>query len=257
MIIPNHSNIQFEYVLPDGETQTDSLDSNTVTTEVLTYSVPKVKSSDKTFAQEGENAQHTVLITNNSQVQLTGLNFTDTMSPGASYVAGSVTVNGVAQPTYDPIAGFALPDLAPSQSVTVEYTITADNPLTQTPVENFATLSYSAEDPVRGQTSFSENTNTVELQIISNRVAIVKSVDKGLAVKGDTLHYTTVVTNTGTIAKTNLVFTDAIPAGTSFVAGSVKINGVAYPAYNPQSGFSIPDLAAGEAATIEFDVKVN
>lgn len=257
MIIPNHSNITFNYVLPEGDPLAATLDSNTVTTEVLTYSVPKVKSADKTFAQEGENAQHTVLITNNSQVKLSNLVFKDTMSNGATYVPGSVTVNGTPQPTYDLVAGFPLPDLDPGENVSVGYTVTANNPMTQTPVNDFATLNYTAVDPVRGSTAFSENTNTVQLDVISNRITIVKSVDKGLAVKGDNLHYTTVITNTGTLAKTNIVFTDAIPAGTTFVAGNVKINGTPYPAYDPQTGYALPDLAAGQAVTTEFDVTVN
>ena len=53
------------------------------------------------------------------------------------------------------------------------------------------------------------------------------------------------------------MFKDPIPAGTTFVADSVKINGVSYPAYNPAVGFNLPDLAPDAAATIEFDVKVN
>lgn len=111
MIIPNQSNVNFDYVLPDGQTIAAELDSNIVNTEILTYSVPKVKSTDKTFMQEGETARHTVVVTNNSQTQLFNLFFKDTMSSGATYVAGSVTVNGVSQPSHDPIAGFALPDL--------------------------------------------------------------------------------------------------------------------------------------------------
>ncbi|MDE6372424.1 MAG: DUF11 domain-containing protein, partial [Clostridia bacterium] len=85
----------------------------------------------------------------------------------------------------------------------------------------------------------------------------VKSVDKAYAVKGDNLHYTSVITNTGTLEKTDLVFSDPIPAGTTFVPGSVKINNVAYPTYNPQTGFDLPDLAVGNAVTVEFDVTVN
>lgn len=30
-----------------------------------------------------------------------------------------------------------------------------------------------------------------------------------------------------------------------------------YPAYNPDAGFALPDLAAGESVTVEFDVTVN
>lgn len=257
MIISNQSNISFNYVLPDGQTIAAELDSNIVTTEVLTYSVPKVKSGDKLFLQEGETSLHTVVITNNSQTQLFNMVFKDTMSNGATYVSGSVTVDGVSQPTYDPIAGFALPSLTPAQSVTVTYTIQANNPITQSPVTDYATLSYTVDDPARGNVSFTESTNTVSVQIISNRLTVVKSVDKAYAVKGNNLHYTTVITNTGTLLKSNLVFTDAIPAGTTFVTGSVKINGASYPSYNPQTGFALPDLAVGDAVTVEFDVTVN
>nr|MBX2864034.1 DUF11 domain-containing protein [Leptolyngbyaceae cyanobacterium MAG.088] len=44
---------------------------------------------------------------------------------------------------------------------------------------------------------------------------------------GDTIPYTISVTNTGNDNSTNTVITDAIPTGTSFVPGSLKINGVA------------------------------
>ena len=257
MIIPNQSNIAFDYVLPDGQTIAANLDSNIVTTEILTYSVPKVKTGDKTFLQEGETSLHTVVITNNSATRLFNMTLTDNMSNGATYVAGSVTVNGVAQPAYDPVAGFPLPALDPGQAVTVTYTIQANNPVTQSPVTDFATLNYSVDDPSRSTVSFSENTNTVSVQIISNRITNVKSVDKAFAVSGDTLHYTSVITNTGSLLKSNLVFTDPIPAGTTFVNGSVRINGVVFAAYNPQVGFALPDLAVGDVVIVEFDVTVN
>ncbi len=257
MIISNQSNTTFNYLLPDGQTIAGEQASNIVNTEILTYSVPKVKTGDKVFLREGETSKHTVVITNNSQTTLFDLNFKDTMSTGASHVVGSVTVNGVAQPTYDPIAGFALPDLAPSQSATVTYNIIADSPVTTTPVTDFATLNYTVNDPARGDVSFAENTNTVSVEIISDSLSAVKSVDKAYAIKGDKLHYTTTVTNPNDPTKTDLVFKDPIPAGTTFVAGSVKVNGVAQPTYDPQAGFELPDLAAGASAVVEFDVEVN
>ena len=257
MIIPNKSNIAFNYVLPDGQTLEANLDSNIVTTEILTYSVTKVKTGDKTFLQEGETSQHTVVITNNSQTQLFNLVFKDTMSNGATYVSGSTTVNGIAESSYDPIAGFPLPSLNPGEAVTVSYTIQANNPMTQSPVTNYGTLNYSVNDNTRQVVNFTENTNTVSVQIISNRITNVKSVDKAYAVRGDTLHYTSVITNTGSLLKTDLVFTDPIPAGTTFTSGSVKVNGTSFPSYDPQTGFALPDLAVGENVTVEFDVVVN
>lgn len=257
MIIYNQSNVTFKFDLPGGGTQEGDVDSNVVETEVLTYSVTKVKSSDKTFLQEGETARQTVVITNNSKADLFNLIFKDTMTDGATYVAGSVTVNGVSQPTYDPAAGFPLPDLDEGEAVTIQYTIRANDPLTETNVENYGTLTYSLDVPGQSVVTFTENTNTVVITLISNRLTVVKSVDKAVAVKGDTLHYTSVITNAGTTEKTDLVFTDPIPADTTFVPFSVKVNGVVIATHNPQTGFDLPDLDPGESVTVEFDVTVN
>ena len=257
MIVSNFSNIQYKYELPDQSIVDASLDSNTVNTEILTYAVPKVKSSNKFFMVEGEKAQQSVSITNNSGIALTGMTFNDNMSSGATHVVGSVMVNGVSQPTYDVASGFPLPDLNPGESTTVQYNITANNPFTQSPVTNFATFNYSVNDPISGPVSFVENTNTIQIPIVSTKMSIVKSVNKAYAIKGDVIHYTNVITNTGSSLKSNLIFQDNIPSGTTFVDGSVKVNGVNYAIYNPQTGFVLENLAVGESVTIEFDVKVN
>lgn len=252
MIIPNQSDTRFDYTLPDGSTQTETRESNIVTTEILTYSFTKVKTSNKTFLQEGDVATQTVTLQNTSLINITNVVFSDTLSAGATYVAGSVVVNGVPQPTYDLIAGFNIGDLPPNGVAVVSYQIRADNPMTATPVTNYATVAYTAENR-----NLNENSNVVELIIVSNRLTIVKTVDKSVAVKGETLHYTSTVTNTGTLLKTNLVFTDPIPAGTTFVTGSVKIDGVPQISYNPAVGFALANLPVGASTVVEFDVTVN
>lgn len=65
------------------------------------------------------------------------------------------------------------------------------------------------------------------------------------------------ITNTGTLLKTNLVFTDVIPTGTTFVANSVKIDGIFQPGSNPAVGFALSNLAVGASTVVEFDVTVN
>lgn len=256
MIIYNRSNVTFDYVLPDQSTVSGEQDSNIVQTEVLTYAIERVKSSDHTFLNEGETAKQTVLVKNNSQATLTALFFRDIMSAGASYVAGSVRVNGVAKPAFDPEAGFALDDILPGGSATVEYTILSDDPKTQNSVTNNGSVTYTVDDPARGPATYTEPTNEVEIILVSTRMTVEKQVDKAYAVQGEILHYTSTVKNTGSLNKIDLVFSDQIPAGTAFVAGSVKIGGVAYPAYDPAAGFPLSDLAAGESAVVEFDVRV-
>ena len=256
MIIYNHSNATYNYTLPGGPTQSGSQDSNTVQTEVVSSLITMVKSSDSTFLAEGETALQTIVFTNNSSVNMTSLSFTDTMSAGAGYVAGTVRVNGVSQPTYDPATGFALPDIPAGGSTTITYNIIANNPKTNDSVVNSGALTYPVMDPVRGPITYTGSTNDVTIALVSARMTVVKSVDKTLAVRGDTLTYTSVVTNTGSLTKTNLVFRDVVPAGTTFVPGSVTIDGISYPAYNPTTGFPLSDLVSGAGATVVFSVKV-
>ena len=138
MLIPNQSDTQFSYTLPDGSTQTETRESNIVTTEILTYSFTKVKTSNKTFLQEGNTATQTVTLNNTSLINITDIFFKDNLSSGATYALGSVVVNGVPQPSYDLNTGFALGNLAPNGVIVVSYDIRANNPLTQTPVTNYA-----------------------------------------------------------------------------------------------------------------------
>lgn len=126
MTISNQSEVQFDFTLPDGTTETETRASNIVTTEILTYSFTKVKSSNKTFLQEGETATQTVVLTNNSLLNLSNLFFSDTMTTGATFVAGSVRIDGVAQPTYNPATGFPLADLAVGASTIVEFDVTVN-----------------------------------------------------------------------------------------------------------------------------------
>lgn len=108
----------------------------------------------------------------------------------------------------------------------------------------------------------------VPLIVATKTVAIqVDNGTKGSVDPGDTLRYTIVVDNNGASAS-NAKFVDAIPANTTYVAGSSTLNGAAV----ADAGGSAPWVAGsainavGQAAgslpfqsraTITFDVKVN
>ncbi len=251
MIITNQSQTQFDYTLPDGSTHTETKDSNIVNTEVINTTFTKVKTSDKTFLQEDEVANQTVTLTNNSQHNATDLFFTDTLSDGAEYVPNSVIVDGVAHPEHNLITGFSVGDLAMGGVTTVNYQIKANNPATNVSLNNFATLNYN----IAGR-NLTDNSNTITLALVSNRLEVVKAVDKNVAVSGEILHYTSTITNTGTLPKNNLIFTDTIPTGTTFVPNSIKINGMQQVGFNPEAGFGLPNLGVGENVVVEFDVEV-
>ena len=138
MKIPNQSNVTYNAVIPGKPGPPASLASNTVNTEILSYAVSKVSSCDKTLVKEGETVHNTVTITNNSTTKLTH-NFISNPTPnGANYVAGSIKVNGVVQPTHDIITGFFLPDLNPGETLTIEYDMQITTPTTTTSVTDLS-----------------------------------------------------------------------------------------------------------------------
>ncbi len=252
MLILNQSQTQFEYTLPDGSTNTETRESNIVSTEMLDDNFTKIKTSDRTFLQEGETANQTVTLTNGTMHHISNVMFYDTLTGGGSYVSGSVVVNGTPQPTFDPAVGFNLGDIAIGAYITVNYKVRANNPLTESYLKNFATIKYTVDGR-----DLSSKTNEVNLVLVSNRLTITKSVDKAVAIVGDILHYTSTIKNTGSLLKSNISFEDNIPTGTSFVENSVLINGADQPGYNPETGFMLPNLNPGESVIVEFDVVVN
>lgn len=256
-MITNTANASYEYELPDGNNYDGSTDSNLVTTIDLTTSFTKVKTSDKTYLNVGDTATQTVTLNNDSGVTIEDITFSDTLTGTAEFVTGSVYINGVNFSSYDVETGFDLDNIESGSTTTITYEIIANDPITSTTIENYATISYSVDDSISGTTEYSETTNTVIIEAVDASISVVKTADRQTVVSGDTIKYTTVITNTGTVDLTDLIFTDSIPSGTTFTTGSVYIDGTNYSSYNPSSGFDLDNLSSGNSTTVIFSVTVD
>ena len=99
--------------------------------------------------------------------------------------------------------------------------------------------------------------NTVQTTINNASITAVKSADKQFANVNDIITYTTTLTNNGNTLASNVVFTDVIPNGTSFIPNSVTVNGNTLPNVNPASGVAIDPINPNANTTISFQVIVN
>ena len=99
-------------------------------------------------------------------------------------------------------------------------------------------------------------TNTTVTPIIDATLVLNKNASTTFATIGDTITFTSSVTNTGNTTANNIVFTDTIPNGTAFVPNSFKINGVTVPNANPQNGINIGNLNANASITLSFQVNI-
>ena len=102
--------------------------------------------------------------------------------------------------------------------------------------------------------------NCLALQIENGtnpNLNIIKTVDKSIATKNETLTYISNVTNTGDIPLEDVMFKDKIPTGTTFVENSVLIDGINYPGYNPETGFNLGKLIPNQTVIITFNSTIN
>lgn len=142
MAITNQSNITSKFVLPDQSEQENSSDSNISSTENMTETFEKVKSYAKEYAMPGEAITQTLVLTNNSEYDVTMVNITDRLSEGATFKAGSVEIDGTPYEEYDPETGFELPEdiTGGGGSTTVTFAIVIDEGTSVESITDTATM---------------------------------------------------------------------------------------------------------------------
>ena len=104
---------------------------------------------------------------------------------------------------------------------------------------------------------YSANALALQIDVGSPVLTTSQSVNHLSTYVGDTLTYTVVVTNSGTADAVNLIFTDPLPFGTSFIANTFATNGVTIAGENPVNGVPVPIIKQGSSITFTYQVTVN
>ena len=208
----------------------------------------------------GETITYSIVVTNDALAtdNATNVVLTDATPEGTTYVAESATVDTVAVPgATNPFeSGYSLPNMAPGDSHTLTFQVLADPVLDNgSSITNTATL-----DSDQGSAT-DDATHTVQSQSVLDLEKTSSPAEGGPVTPGTTVTYSIVVTNAAEANEVaeELVLTDPTPAGTTYVQGSAKLDGVAIEGEgNPlQEGYAVPDLAPGETATVTYDVTVD
>lgn len=253
--ITNSSSLTSKYTMPDYSTQSYNTTSNESTTEYMTDAFVKERTSEKSRAVPNQEIRQTLTLTNNSDYDIENIRIIDTIGTGATIKDGSLIVDSVEKPTLDITSGITLenPITKNGGKAVIEYTIVVDSNPT---VKLLSTVSHITYD-VNEITNLKEQSNTTTIDIINEKLTIIKSANVLAVVSGQNITFTNIVKNEGNIKNTDIMFYDPIPDGTSFVENSVEINGAAKEGLNPATGFALDDLDAGQSHTVTFQVLVN
>lgn len=229
-----------------------------------------VKSVDRTVTVVGDTITYSIRLDNTAgTADANNLIFTDAVPPGTSFLAGSLTVDGVPN-AGNPTAGVNVGTVAAGAQKIVAFKVVV-NSIPASPAiavySNSANWSYQFVSCVGQPTSNgSVATNPVQTNIA--RMTVAKTVTPtGTVTPGSTLTYTISLADDGTAASAGSTLQDAIPANTTYVLASTLLNGFAIadvagsmPYVSATAVNSVGQaagvLAVGQTATVKFSVVV-
>jgi len=217
-------------------------DDPTVTPiDTADLALTKTDTPDPVFA--GEALQYTLSVANNGPSEAESVVVTDPLPPGVNYVSASGT--GWSCGEAGGLVTCTRPTLAfgPAPNIVIATLV---DPNAVGTVINSATVASTTSDPIPGNNSGSAST-TVDAEA---DLSITKTDDIDPVNAGTTLNYTIEVANAGPSDAANVVVTDTLPAGVTFVAS----NGCAEDP-NGVPTCTLDTLAAG--ASVQFNIEVD
>ena len=214
-----------------------------------------------TTVSGGEEIEYAIYVRNIGNQALTSVNISDVLPAGTAYVSGGTEAGGV--------VSFTIPALAVGETSAPQiFTVKVEDNLTGiTEIRNVATAVSDEITTPTESTSPIDNENPTEPKddgsvgtvidvepangLVSWKSLTVNGSTDSTAVRGgETIEYKIYVRNTGNQDLTNVVISDELPAGTTYVSGGSEAGGVV--------SFTIPTLAAGATAPEQtFIVTVN
>lgn len=257
--IDNTVTINFIYQVGQ-ETKTGQKE-DTFSLNIEEIIVSLIKSVNKEYAEPGEELTYTFTIKNQSSVPITNVYLYDPLPLNTTFVPGSFSLNPAQNPTQFP--GALIGTLPSNSQVIASFKVSVNGNLTSSVnIPNTGSITYNYKvDPTKPDQQVGPvNSNTVNTTVEIAEINLIKSVSDQYAEVGDTITYTIVVENTGTIDAHDVEVIDILPSGLQFVPGTLVITpqqlGDTVTGIDP-SYVKISILRANpNVATIQFDAEV-
>ena len=211
----------------------------------------------------GDVLRYTITVVNSGAGAATLVNVGDVPDPNGLFLVGSVTTSpgGVVvrgNTAGDTVVEAVFPTLGAMGTATVTYDVAIPNPLASgiTQLVNHAVIDSTETPPLPSDdpsTPAVDDPTVVPIDAAPD-IAVSKTDGVTSTFPGDTLTYTITVQNIGNQDAINIVLTDTIPPGTSFVAASQ--GGAEVPAGSGNVAWPLFNLAAGSSITRSLTVAV-
>ena len=225
-----------------NETQSDTTnDQGTATVTPQQADLSITKSIFNSQPDPGDADYFTIVVTNNGPDAATNIVATDLLPTGVAFVSADVT-----QGTFDGAAGkWTIPGLANKGTATLTLHVkvnAADD------YSNTASVTADQYDP-----KLSNNSDTISFSTRKADIAVTKVADPTGPKVGTQVTFTVTAQNLGPQDATQLVVTDLLPAGLTYVS-SVPASGTTYD--SGTGAWTIGGLAINHTVTLTITARV-
>lgn len=261
--ILNTGQLDYQYIaatVPTTSIVTASIDTSSSATTISTPLMSLTKSTDKTSVGIGTSITYRIDFENDGTTTANNLVFIDTIPTGTTFVPNSLVVfstTTVPGASPAPPSGFSFGSLQNgfASHFTFQVVVTSITPSRN--IVNFsdATYTFTVNPRLPNGASSRVTSNVLSTTIsIADLSGTTKSVNQSYAKCGDILIYTINIPNSGTTTATNVIVTDTVPNGTTFVTGSISVNGVSVGGV--PTSINVGAIPAGGSSTVSFNVQV-
>ncbi|MCI9287523.1 MAG: DUF11 domain-containing protein, partial [Clostridia bacterium] len=227
---------EIEYSISEAETETGDLDyysqtinneAKTITNEfigpVIEIAKTATTQNNLEYVVKGEKITYTITVTNAGGVAKEIL-VKDTIPEGTTLVEGSIKVNNSDEVTLENLIQGIMINLEPNESKTVSFEVIVNDLENNQIISNIGVVNKTPENPDSPDELTDEVIHIYKEPVIEQRKTLLTENELDYVVEGEKITYMIIAENIGGIGK-DILIKDAIPEGTSFVEGSIKVNG--------------------------------
>lgn len=213
--------------------------TRSVVTPAPTADLSLTKTASSTTPRFGDNVTFTIAVSNAGPDGATGVQVREVLAAGLQFVSATASVG-----TYDAATGvWAVGAIAATQSATLTVTARVTG---AAPIVNTAEVSASEQfDPNSTPNNARPGENdqaSVTITPIAADLSVTKSVDNPSPTNGSAVTYTVLARNSGPGNATNVVVTDLLPGGITFVSATPSVG-----TYDPATGRWVVGTLNGNA----------
>ncbi len=225
---------------PNG---TNNSASAVITVQNVDLSI--VKTVSEPSPNEGDTLTYNITLTNNGAIAATGIEVTDLLPAGVTYLSDSASqgsyVNGTGL--------WTVGDVSAADSATLLIAAMVDAGTGESIITNEAAI--TAADQADPDTT--NNTASAFIAVQSADLQLEKTVDNSTPNEGDTLTYTITLANNGPNTATGIEVTDSLPAGVTFLSDTPSQG-----AYASGTGvWDVGAIANADSAVLQLQATVD